>query len=109
MNRLCQILAMTASLLVCGCASREVRSGAEPSTIVVYVDGAVNKPGKYQLGEPFTIQHAIKQAGGLDRFEEGQNDRVLVKSHAGETQKVRSRDYTSFRLKDGDIVVIPRF
>jgi protein involved in polysaccharide export with SLBB domain len=76
---------------------------------VVYVDGAVNKPGKYQLGEPFTIQHAIQQAGGLDRFEQGHNDRVLVINHTGETRKVRSKDYTSFRLKDGDTVVIPRF
>jgi protein involved in polysaccharide export with SLBB domain len=76
---------------------------------VVYVDGAVNKPGKYQLGEPFTIQHAIQQAGGLDRFEEGQNNRVLVQNHSGERQKVRSRDYTSFTLKNGDTVVIPRF
>jgi protein involved in polysaccharide export with SLBB domain len=103
-------LLVAAVLLVPGCAQPErAGSDAGPQVIVVYVGGAVNTPGMHKLSRPFTIEHAIRQAGGLEVFEQDQNGDVAVR-RKGSSQmvRVRRKQYGSFELADGDGVTVPR-
>ena len=77
-------------------------------TIGVYVGGAVNKQGRYDLKPPFTVERAIKQAGGIDRFEEGQNRSVSVIRLDRSKSKIQRKDYDTVVLRDGDTLIIPR-
>lgn len=46
--------------------NNEVVVTLEASTALVYVDGAVRKPGKVILDRPMTVFEAIMEAGGFD-------------------------------------------
>src|SRR5436190_5097208 len=101
--------------LLAGCAhssthtsSREAASPSVGATaITVYVDGAVNSPGKHDLVRPFTVDHAIQQAGGIDKFEGDWNRKVVVRHRDGQRSSVLRKDYSFFILADGDGVVVP--
>jgi protein involved in polysaccharide export with SLBB domain len=74
--------------------------------ISVYVGGNVNSPGKISVFEPFTIDHAIQQAGGLTIWSKDEhsvefrrNDRMLL---------ISKKNWGSFILADGDAIYIPR-
>jgi hypothetical protein len=85
-----------------------VSTDAQPRTILVYVGGAVNGPGKLNLGPPFTIEHALQQAGGLDQFEKNGNRKVIVHLEGHKDVRVPRKDYDSFILRDGESVWVPR-
>src|SRR5437870_2309716 len=108
MNRFSNVL-VAMVLLLAGCAHHErVSSEAGSGVIVVYVGGAVNSPGKQQLSRPFTVEHAILQAGGLDEFERDQNRKVVVRRGGSQDISVPRTDYASFILAEGDGVAVPR-
>jgi hypothetical protein len=77
-------------------------------TIAVYIDGAVNRPGRYVLKRPFTIEQAIIQAGGIDKFEEGQNRSVALIRFDGSKLTVRRKYYKTSVLQNGDALAVPR-
>jgi hypothetical protein len=116
MNRVLYLSIWFSLLLATSCAHPprsvgpvEGASPAQPEVITVYVGGAVNKAGKHDLSWPFTIEHAIQQAGGLDEFEQEQNRRALVVRHRdGQKIFIRRKNYASFILADGDGIGIPR-
>ena len=76
--------------------------------ITVYLSGAVNKRGKQDLGPPYSIAHALIQAGGIDEFESEQNRKVLVIHSDGRKDIVRKQDYNSFTVVEDDRIAVPR-
>jgi hypothetical protein len=68
----------------------------------------VNTPGKHKLVRPFTVEHAIQQAGGIDEFEGDWNRKIVVRHKDGQQSSVLRKDYGSFILADGDGVAVPR-
>ena len=105
-----------ALLLVAGCAqplethapAERVSPDAGVAFITVYIEGAVNKPGERDLNRPFTIEHLILQAGGIDMYEEGHNKNMAVIHQDGHRVLVPVKDYASFVLANGDAVEVPR-
>jgi hypothetical protein len=59
------------------------------------------------LSPPFTIEHAIHEAGGFNRWEEKLNKHVIVWHEDGSNSRVERKDYPSFQLRDGDLVGVP--
>jgi protein involved in polysaccharide export with SLBB domain len=116
MNRVLHFSIWFALFLVTSCAHPpryvgpvEGALAAQSVVITVNVGGAVNRAGKYDLSWPFTVEHAIQQAGGLDKFEQDQNRKVMVvRQGDGQKISVLRKDYTSFTLADGDGISIPR-
>ena len=101
--------------LLTGCAhspagvqSPENVSGTRRVVITVHVGGAVNKPGTLELGYPFTVEHALQQAGGIDKFEGDWNRRVYVAHKDGQAISVLRTNYASYALEDGDGIGVPR-
>jgi polysaccharide export outer membrane protein len=82
----------------------------------VYVLGKVQKPGPVVLSAPnTTVLQALSQAGGLDRFAEGNAIKVLRETPQGQqTLLVRYNDLikgdelkTNVTLKAGDTILVP--
>ncbi len=82
----------------------------------VYVLGKVPKPGPVILTAPnSTVLQVLSQAGGLDRFADGNNIKVLRETKKGqETFAVRFNDLmkgseleTNIKLKAGDTILVP--
>ena len=82
----------------------------------VYVIGKVQSPGPVLLDTPnTTVLQALSQAGGLDRFADGNSIRVLRETPGGtEVILVRYNDLvkgnslqTNVRLAPGDTIVVP--
>ena len=89
-------------------------SGTEGN--VVYVLGKVNKPGVVPLTNHTTsVLQVLSQAGGLDRFADGNAVRVLREEDGPRTAlPVRYNDLvkgeslqTNVQLRAGDIVLVP--
>jgi protein involved in polysaccharide export with SLBB domain len=80
----------------------------EKDTITVIVGGSINKPNAYNLSSPFTVEHAVREAGGLNEFEERRNRIVRVYHKDGGAISVARKKYISFVLQDGDTLWIPR-
>jgi protein involved in polysaccharide export with SLBB domain len=88
----------------------------DPSTVTV--EGEVQRPGKYPLGQDMTATDLVRLAGGLKRSaykEEADLTRYLVEgdSHiVGEHQRVEisralaGESDTDVRLRDGDVLAI---
>lgn len=83
---------------------------------VVYVLGKVNKPGVVPLtANATTVLQVLSQAGGLDRFADGNAVRVLREEGGPRTVlPVRYNDLikgdslqTNVRVQAGDIVLVP--
>lgn len=82
----------------------------------VYVIGKVSKPGPIMLTAPTTTAlQALSQAGGLDKFADGNGIRVLRETDKGiEVFPVRFNDLlrgdelkTNLQLKAGDTILVP--
>src|ERR1041385_4350180 len=99
-------------ILVCGCVRGKTDIGSAPlppqvtstGSISVNVSGAVNEPGWHVLKRPFTVEQAIKEAGGIDKFERNQNRSVRVIHPDGSKLVIRRVKYESAILEDGDII-----
>ena len=99
-------------VLVAGCAdssnraqpSAGILSASQPQNIIVYVSGGVGSPGKQDLDQPFTIEHALQRAGGFTIFEQDQNRKVLIWRNGRQKILVPRKNYNSFILTDGDVV-----
>ena len=118
MNALLRIWVVVICVLGFGCVRStstshigRVAANAEQTnqkSIAVFVGGAVNEQGRYILKPPFTVDQAIRQAGGIDNFEEGQNRSIRVIHLDGIKSAVQRKDYKSLVLEDGDTLVVPR-
>ncbi|MFT4636263.1 MAG: polysaccharide export outer membrane protein [Arenicella sp.] len=83
-----------------------------PRAGVVFVEGAVNKPGSYSMEGDTTVLKAIALAGGVPW--EGNQGRVqVVRDLAGESfaininlNKIRTQQNEDIVLRDGDIVIV---
>jgi polysaccharide biosynthesis/export protein len=83
----------------------------------VYVIGKVLKPGQVPLTAPnVTVLQVLSQAGGLDRFANGDSILVLRRDAAGRQQAIRVRYNdllrgealeTNVTLLGGDTVLVP--
>lgn len=82
----------------------------------VYVIGRVQRPGPVLLSTPnTTVLQVLSQAGGLDRFADGNAIRVLRDTAQGpEVLMVRYNDLmrgadlaTNVRLQPGDTILVP--
>lgn len=82
----------------------------------VYVIGKVQRPGPVLLSTPnTTVLQVLSQAGGLDRFADGNAIRVLRDTAQGsEVLPVRYNDLmrgaelgTNVRLQPGDTILVP--
>lgn len=97
--------------------------GAEVTVVVnsvygnrVFVIGKVNQPGVFIMSSRMTIAQALSLAGGLDRFADGNSIKVQ-RNEAGKTTYFeysyddllsgKVMDSMSFRLKAGDVVIVP--
>jgi len=87
---------------------------------IVYINGAVRKPGPYPLSGPMTVLQLITIAGGLDEF--AQKKKILVisgtqRNAKGESitwivnyediEKGRNLSKNNIILNPGDTVVVP--
>jgi len=81
----------------------------------VYVIGRVLKPGPVLLLSPLTVMQALSQAGGLDKFADGDDIKVLRTNNG--VQNTISVDYdkliegknlnSNILLKTGDTILVP--
>lgn len=86
-----------------------------PEAGVVYVEGAVEKPGVYPLQKNTSVLKAIAMAGGLGFEAEGSAIRVLRVSRDGipqdpmgpiDIENVRQNPESDIELNNGDVVVV---
>jgi polysaccharide export outer membrane protein len=85
------------------------------STAIIYVSGAVLKPGEIPLGRPLTAIEAVMAAGGFDNSRASLSDVKVLRLENGQQQAYRvnlkrvldGRDKTPFYLKPFDIVYVP--
>lgn len=85
-----------------------------PEAGTVFVEGAVHKPGAYQLKADAGVIEAIAMAGG-PKFEAREElVRVITVSDSGEKEivsvnldEIRANDTPNVELRDGDIVLVP--
>ena len=81
----------------------------------VYVIGRVLKPGPVLLFSPLTVMQALSQAGGLDKFADADDIKVLRDNNG--VQNTISVDYddliegknlqSNILLKTGDTILVP--
>jgi len=83
-----------------------------PETGVVYVDGAVNKPGSFPLEEDMTVSKAVTAAGGLNDVAQA-SDIKLVRNVNGQIQitpldleLIQAGSESDIELQDQDVVVV---
>lgn len=86
-----------------------------PQAGVVYVEGAVMKPGMYPLQKETSVLKAIAMAGGLDFSANGSSIHVLRVAQNGmpqdplgpiDIEQVRQNPGTDIELNNGDVVVV---
>jgi polysaccharide biosynthesis/export protein len=85
-----------------------------PEAGTVFVEGAVNKPGGYELSGDTGVIEAIAMAGGA-KFEAREGEvQVITMSAAGgkevvnvDLDKLRANETAGISLQDGDIVLVP--
>ncbi len=82
---------------------------------IVYVTGAVARPGAYPLGRPMTVMELLVRAGGLSDFAKSEEIQILRK----ESDKLRryrfnykqfseGRNYQQdISLRSGDMIIVP--
>lgn len=85
-----------------------------PEAGVVFVEGAVNKPGAYQLKGSTGVLEAIAMAGG-PKFEARESGVQIITFANGDEKevvpvdldKLRANQGDNVELHDGDIVIVP--
>lgn len=86
-----------------------------PKGGVVYVDGAVEKPGVFSLTPKTTLMRALAMAGGI-KFEADKSDIKVIRETGKGAREVLTFDYDSVKdggredilVKEGDIIVVSR-
>ena len=84
-----------------------------PNAGVVFVEGAVNSPGAYQIKGDMNILKALAVAGDV-KFEARRGDVQVFREANGITQiipvdidAIKSQQTKDLALEDGDIIVVP--
>ena len=82
---------------------------------IVYVTGAVARPGVYPLGRPMTVMELLVRSGGLTEFAKAEEIQILRKE-AGKLRRFRF-NYKQFaegknyqqdtQLRSGDMIIVP--
>jgi polysaccharide export outer membrane protein len=85
------------------------------NSMMVYVIGKVNKPGRFVLNSNIDVMQALAMAGGLNPFAEEGNVKIFRKTIDG--KKIIDFDYDdvangkkmeqNIMLKRGDVIVVP--
>ena len=85
------------------------------NSMMVYVIGKVNKPGRFVLNSNIDVMQALAMAGGLNPFAEEGNVKIFRKTIEG--KKIIDFDYDdvangkkmeqNIMLKRGDVIVVP--
>lgn len=85
------------------------------NSMMVYVIGRVNKPGRFVLNSNIDVMQALAMAGGLNPFAEQGNVKIFRKTPDG--KKIFDFDYNdvangkkleqNIMLKRGDVIVVP--
>ena len=85
------------------------------NSMMVYVIGKVNKPGRFVLNSNIDVMQALAMAGGLNPFAEEGNVKIFRKTLDG--KKIIDFDYDdvangkkmeqNIMLKRGDVIVVP--
>jgi polysaccharide export outer membrane protein len=80
---------------------------------LVYVFGAVSRPGAYRLTPDMSVLDAIGQAGGTS--EDGDGDAIAIYRPSRQlTQRIRMHDLmtaekrVNFSLEEGDVIYVPK-
>lgn len=86
------------------------------NSLIVYVIGRVNTPGRFVLNTDVNVLQALAMAGGLNPFAKRGDIKVFREADCGGT-KVYNFDYDAvssgdnikgnIRLKRGDVIVVP--
>jgi polysaccharide export outer membrane protein len=95
--------------------TKEVTVAVENSSLVVYVTGAVLRPGKITPDRPISALEAVLEAGGFDPVKANQKAVTVIRNEAGQVahyklnlKRILDGDDTEvFVLKPGDIVYVP--
>jgi polysaccharide export outer membrane protein len=83
-----------------------------PEAGVVYVDGAVNKPGTIPIEDDMTVSQAITAAGGLSRVAEDsdvrlmRNDNGKVEMTEIDLEQIQNGQTSDIVLEDQDVIVV---
>lgn len=84
-----------------------------PEAGTVFVEGAVNRPGAYELKGDTGVIEAIAMAGGA-KFEAQKGIQIVTVGSSGRKEiinmnldELRSNEAPSVELRDGDIVLVP--
>jgi polysaccharide export outer membrane protein len=98
--------------------SKECQVSVLESTVTIYVDGPVQRPGKVQVDHPITIMEAIMECGGFDyvkadtrhvqviRHPEGSSSYQYLTIDVSAILSGQTKDL--FYLAPGDIVHVPQ-
>ncbi|MFN3396619.1 MAG: polysaccharide biosynthesis/export family protein, partial [Thermodesulfovibrionales bacterium] len=86
-----------------------------PKGGVVFVDGAVEKPGAFSLQQNTTLVQAVAMAGGL-RFEADKSNIKVFRDRGDGTRDIITVDYEKIRdgqmkdiwIVDNDIIIVPK-
>jgi len=82
---------------------------------VVYITGAVGKPGPYVLGAPTTVMQLLIRAGGLTEFAKTEEIQI-VRNEQNATRRlpfrykqfIEGKDYQqNIQLRRGDMIIVP--
>ena len=85
------------------------------NSMMVYVIGRVNNPGRFVLNSDVNVLQALALAGGLNPFAEG--GKIKIFRQAGKATEIIGYDYSdvtkgkdlgqNIMLKRGDVIVVP--
>jgi len=90
-------------------------SVVQVNSLVIYVIGRVNGPGRYLLNTRVNVLQALAMAGGLNPFAD-ENDVKIFREREGKTEIIefRYKDVLkgkrleqNIRLERGDVIVVP--
>jgi polysaccharide export outer membrane protein len=77
-----------------------------PESGQCFVDGAVRKPGTYQLNSNMTITEAIALAGGLASYADNDSIKLIRFMGRGKQREVVSLSYTDLQRGAGDTLML---
>jgi len=83
-----------------------------PEAGLVYIDGAVKKPGSYKIGSDTTIFSLIAEAGGAKWSSSSSKAQVIRKVNGASVvrdislSRIKSGKDPDFKLESGDLIVI---
>lgn len=103
---------VTVALVRLGPLSAELEDGTIGS---VFIMGAVNSPGRYEIELPMTLLQTLAIAGGPNPF--AATRRIQVRRQTTDTESVLLFDYRAVKnglvpseiimVRDGDVIIVP--